>query len=199
MTATSIISAQDIKLPAANTQRSSAPLMQTLAERHSVRSFASTPLSNQEISDLCWAACGVCRDGKHLTAPTAMNRQEIRLYVFTDKAVYEYNKTANTLVEKAKGDHRDIVAGRQKFSAEAPVSLLMVMDLDLFGNKGEHARLMATVDAGIVCENINLYCQAVGLATVPRATMDSEAIIKLLGLNESQIPILNNPVGYEKK
>ena len=58
---------------------------------------------------------------------------------------------------------------------------------------------MMSVDTGIVSENVNLFCSAMGLVTVPRASMDGKAIQKLLGLNENQMPILNNPVGYPKK
>lgn len=42
----------------------------------------------------------------------------------------------------------------------------MVADFKLFGSKDEHAQLMTCVDAGIVSENINLYCESVGLATI---------------------------------
>ena len=128
-----------------------------------------------------------------------MNKQEIRLFVFTAKSVSEYLPQTNQLKEVAKGDHRDIVAGRQAFAKSAPVSLVMVGDYDKFGSTGDHAKVMVAVDAGIVCENINLYCAAVGLATVPRATMDGAAISKLLNLNANQVPILNNPVGYPAK
>lgn len=55
---------------------------------------------------------------------------------------------------------------------------------------------MMAADAGIVCENINLFCSSAGLSTVPRASMDTEAIKKLLSLPDSQIPMLNNPIGY---
>lgn len=82
---------------------------------------------------------------------------------------------------------------------DAPVSLLMVIDFDKFGSDNLNAQYMGCVDAGIVCENINLYCQAVGMATVPRATHDGEAISKLLGFTSKQLPIMNNPVGFEKK
>ena len=81
---------------------------------------------------------------------------------------------------------------------QAPVSLLMVMDFEKFGSDNDHAKLMACVDAGNVSENINLYCQAVGLVTVPRATMDVEGLRNLLGLSEKQIPVINNPVGKAK-
>lgn len=57
---------------------------------------------------------------------------------------------------------------------------------------------MGCVDAGNVSENINLYCQSVGLVTVPRATHDTDGIRKLLGFTDKQLPIMNNPVGYAK-
>ncbi|MCQ2197335.1 MAG: SagB/ThcOx family dehydrogenase [Bacteroidaceae bacterium] len=190
--------AQDIKLPAPNVNRSTMSVMQALNTRHSVRDYSSKELSQQELSDLCWAACGKSRDDDHRTAPTAMNRKEIRLYVFTAKAVYEYKAVENILAQVATGDHRDIVAASQKFASEAPVSLLMVIDYKLFGSSAEHAQMMCAVDAGIVSQNINLYCQAAGLATVTRGTMDSKAIKELLKLSDEQVPALNNPVGYPK-
>lgn len=196
-------SAQDVDLPAPNVQRSTLSMMQTLATRHSVREYANRQLSMQDLSDLCWAACGQTRDDKHITAPSAMNRQEIRLFVFTQKGVYEYNPGENRLVENVKGDHRGLVAGTQGFSQDfvltAPVSLVMVIDFKRFGSSDQRAVMMGCVDAGNVSENVNLFCQAAGLCTVPRATMDVEGIRALLGFTEEQLPIMNNPVGYPKK
>lgn len=195
--------AQNISLPAPDMKAKSANVIETLATRHSTREFASTELTNQQLSNLCWAACGLSRDDNHRTAPTARNKQEIRLFVFTAKAVYEYDAKANQLTEIVKGDKRSLIAGtkafKQDFVLDAPVSLLMVIDFDLFGSSDEKAMQMGCVDAGIVCENINLYCQAVGLVTVPRATHDTEGLRKLLGLTDKQLPIMNNPVGYPKK
>lgn len=204
---TSTAFAQDIKLPEPDMKQQSMTVVEALKTRHSVRNFdAAKELTNQELSNLCWAACGVARDANHRTAPTARNLQEIRLFAFTKAGVYEYDAKANTLVKKADGDHRALMASnggdagfRQDFVMDAPVSLLMVIDYDLYGSQGEGALMMGCVDAGNVSENINLYCQAVGLATVPRATHDKAGIIKLLGLTDKQLPIMNNPVGYEKK
>jgi len=191
--------AQDIKLPAPNTEKKSTTVVEALKTRHSTREFATTALSNQELSDLCWAACGMSRDDNHRTAPTAMNRQEIRLFAFLKSGVYEYNAKTNTLIKKADGDQRNLIGQRQASINDAPVSLLMVIDYDIFGSTDEHAMYMTCIDAGIVSENINLYCQSVGLVTVPRAMMDTEGIRKLLKLTDKQLPILNNPVGYPKK
>lgn len=197
--ATSCVSAQDIVLPQPDMNEKTMTVTEALRTRHSVRSFSSTPLTIQQLSNLCWAAFGMSRDDNHRTAPTAMNRQEIRLYAFTTEGVYEYDAKNNTLVKKADGDKRSLVAGTasrsQDFVLQAPVSLVMVIDLDIFGMDDERARMMGCVDAGNVSENINLYCQAAGLATVPRGTMDVEGIKKLLALGEKQIPIMNNPVG----
>lgn len=192
-------SAQDIKLPAPDLDKKSMTVVEALKTRHSTREFATTVLSSQELSDLCWAACGMSRDDNHRTAPTAINRQEIRLFVFTAKAVYEYNAKTNTLTWKADGDRRKLIAASQASVAQAPVSLLMVIDFDLFGSSDESAMRMTCVDAGIVSENINLYCQSVGLVTVPRATQDTAGLKKLLNLTDRQLPIMNNPVGYPKQ
>lgn len=201
--AASCTSAQDISLPSPDLNEPSTTVMEALRTRHSVRSFDSTPLTMQQLSNLCWAAFGMSRDNNHRTAPTAMNRQEIRLLAFTDAGVYEYMAKDNLLKKLADGDRRSLVAGtenrQQTFVLNAPVSLVMVIDLDILGMKDEKAIMMGCVDAGNVSENINLYCQSVGLATVPRATMDVEGIRKLLGFTENQIPVMNNPVGKEKK
>lgn len=186
-------------LPAPAKNKKTATMMEALANRQSVREYSNKELSQQELSDLLWAACGVNRKDGKLTAPTAMNKQEIRVFVFTAKGVSEYLPQTNQLVERAQGDHRDIVAGSQAFAKGAPVSLVLVADLDKFGSSAQSAQLMAAVDTGIVSENINLYCAAVGLCTVPRGTMDQAAIRKLLGLKETQIPLINNPVGYPAK
>lgn len=190
--------AQDISLPAPDFTENTTSVIEALRLRHSVRSFDSTPLNSQQLSNLCWAAFGMSRDANHRTAPTAMNRQEIRLFVFSADGVYEYDAQGNVLKKQADGDHRTLIAGKQTFVLDAPVSLLIVIDFEKYGSADDRAVRMTCVDAGNVSENINLYCQAAGLATVPRATMDVDGIRSLLGFTEKQLPIMNNPVGKEK-
>ncbi len=180
-------------------KRGGEPLMKVLDGRHSEREFSTDTLSIEDMSNLLWAANGVNRvDGKR-TAPSAMNRQEIDIYVVTADGAYSYNPHAHQLELLTRGDYRDAVADRQKFAADAPVSLILVGNLDRFGRDDENSRMMVAVDAGIVCENINLFCQSAGLSTVPRATMDKKRLAEVLMLSDRQIPILNNPVGYPLK
>lgn len=81
---------------------------------------------------------------------------------------------------------------------DGPVILLMVADEKKFGGSDERSKVVMGVDAGIVSENINLFCAGTGLVTRPRMSMDTQAIKELLRLDETQTPLLNNPVGYAR-
>lgn len=174
-------------------------VMKALSDRRSDRAYADKALSLQDLSDLLWAANGINRpDGKR-TAPSALNKQDIDIYVIMKEGAYLYDAKSNSLQPIAKGDHRGAVAGGQDFVKTAPVSLVLVSDLSRFGKITDHVKLMAAVDAGCVSQNINIFCSAVGLATVPRASMDMNALKQILKLTENQLPLMNNPVGYFKK
>ena len=189
---------QEIKLNAPDKTRGSAT-MKALNDRMSVREYNSKSLSLQDLSDLLWAANGINRPDGRRTAPTASNRQEIDVYAVFEEGAYFYDAQAHSLKPVAKGDYRGLVAMAQDFAKTAPVSLVIVMNLEKMGDPTvERTKLMASVDAGIVCQNINIFCAAVGLATVPRATMDSAELQKVLKLSATQVPIMNNPVGYQK-
>lgn len=189
------MSAQDVKLLAPQ-KSGGMPMMQVLVERHSVRQYDSKMISEQELSDLLWAAIGVNREDGKRTYPSCRNYQEIRLFLFTAEGVSEYLPVNHSLKEIKRGDYRKLVAAGQEFVMQAPLSLVIVADMTKFGTVDERAKMMAAVDAGIVCENICLTATSLGLATVPRATMDSAKIIELLGLDATQLPIMNNPIGH---
>ena len=190
----SVMNAQDlkvIKLNAPDKARGTA-VMKAFSDRHSDREYAAKELSAQDLSDLLWAANGINRtDGKR-TAPSALNKQDIDVYVIMKDG------KAHALNPIAKGDHRAAVGGGQDFVKDAPVCLVLVSDLSRFGNVGDHTKLMAAMDAGIVSQNINLCCAGIGLSTVPRASMDQAALKKILKLTDSQVLMMNNPVGYPK-
>lgn len=192
------IQAQNITLPAP-AKKGGSSTIESLWKRHSVRSFQQKDLPMQTLSNLLWATTGLNRNDGKRTNPTAMNKQEISVYAFMKKGVYLYDHKKHTLILKKEGDHRNLVAHGQKFVNDAPVSLVVVGDLSLFPNSS-NSDVMTTVgiDAGIACENINIFCASVGLATVPRITMDKAGIKKLLNLSDKQIPFINNPVGFEK-
>lgn len=200
-TATSAL-ADSIRLPQPDI-KGDLTVGEALRQRRSVREYDSKKqLSDQEFSNLLWAAAGINRpaDGKR-TNPTALNTQEIDLYLFMADGVYLYDFKNNSLDKRVSGDHRALVAGNKEFSQDfvldAPVSVVIVAETSRYEMQGPRVTLMSMADAGIVSQNINLFCAATGLATVTRATMDADGIRALLGLPATAIPAINNPVGYE--
>ncbi|MDR0394689.1 MAG: SagB/ThcOx family dehydrogenase [Tannerella sp.] len=190
---------QAIKLNEPNKSRGSA-VMKALSDRHSDREFDTKDISLQDLSDLLWAANGINRSDGKRTAPSAMNRQEIDLYVVRPDGTYLYEASNHSLKPIAKGDYRKDVAGGQDFAATAPLCIVLVAQLEKLGDPThEQTRLIAAMDAGIVCQNINVFCSAAGLATVPRATMNKNELQKALHLSDTQLLTLNNPIGYPKK
>lgn len=188
---------QDIKLNAPDMDRG-LTIMKAFEKRGSATSFSSRELSLQDLSDLLWASNGINRpeSGKR-TAPTAVNAQDVDIYVLLRSGAYLYDHKAHLLKGIAAGDNRKLVSDRQTTFANAPVMLVLVSDISRFrGDDSDRKLSWAAMDAGIVSQNVSLFCAGAGLATRPRASMDIESLKKLLSLSDTQYPMLNNPVGY---
>lgn len=129
---------KEIKLNAPDKDRG-VSVMKAFEQRKSDREFANKELSLQDLSDLLWAANGVNRpeSGKR-TAPSAMNRQDIDVYVCRADGAYLYDAANSALKPVSPDDLRPFVAGGQEWVKAAPVCLVLVSDLSKFGGKGEH-------------------------------------------------------------
>ncbi len=190
-------SATSILLPPP-TKHGGLPLMEALARRHSSRDFASAPLPLPLLSDLLWAAYGMNRAGGGRTAPSALNAQEIDVFVALSSGAYLYDATAHQLNLVAASDLRR-VTGYQDFVDEAPLDLVYVAD---------HARMglvpvaqresYASTAAGAIAQNVYLFAACNDLATVIRAWIDRAAIADALGLTHDQQVLLSQTVGYPK-
>lgn len=189
-----------IKLSAPNMGRKTSTVMQAFENRCSTRTYSTKMLSNADLSDLLWAANGVNRpDSGKRTAPSAMNKQDVMVYVVMQQGIYLYNASQHQLELVAQGDYRKAVAGQQDYVLQAPISILLVSDFAKFGLPVKpQSKMMGAMDAGIVSQNISLFCSAINLATVARASMDSDKLSKALKLNENQVLLMNHPVGYFK-
>lgn len=198
MATTFFVSAQNVKLPEPD-KNVSMTLYQALQQRKSVREYSTKDIDDMKLSQLLWAAVGINRPDGHLTAPTAINAQDITVYVCRKDGAYLYVAKGNTLQKVSDKDLRKSVASAQAFAADAPISLVIVTDNAKFrGGSTNGPTISGAIDAGYVSQNIDLACEALGLCTVPRATMDKEALKKELKLTDSQNPILNHPIGYKK-
>ena len=173
-----------------------ADVMDALQNRKSAKGFSEKVVSYKEIGNILWAANGINRpESGDRTAPSALNQQDVFLYVFTTHAAYLYDAKAHAMNLVVEGDHRALFTERMK----TPVIILLVTDVSKFDRGPEADRiLMGAADAGLVSENISIYCAGAKIDTRVRASMDKTGLQKLLGLNEKQIPMLNHAVGYEK-
>jgi len=172
-------------------------LMQALKERQSKRQFSPKPLPLQTLSNLLWSANGINRpeSGKR-TAPTAMNCQEIDIYVVLTEGIYLYEPQEHILKLIAKGDFRQL-CGRQDFVTQAPVNLIYVADYAKMGRSDDEAKkFYAATDAGFVGQNVYLYCASEGLACVVRGMVDRDALAKALRLSAEQHIVLAHTLGY---
>lgn len=139
------------------------------------------------------------RDNGKLTAPSASNAQDIRVYVIRQNGAFLYNPHDNTLQKVSDKDLRASVASRQTAVAAAPLDLVLVSDHSKFGGNSDRASRVGAIDAGYISQNICLACTALGLNTVPRMTMDSDALRQALNLDDSFDFIVNNVIGYPSK
>ncbi len=174
------------------------PLMEALGKRQSMREFAKAELPLPTLSSLLWAANGVNREDGRRTAPSAMNAQEIDIYVALPSGAYLYDAHAHALQLVAGSDVRR-VTGYQDFVDEAPLDLVYVAD---------HGRMklipvtsresFASAAAGAIAQNVYLFAAGNGLSTVIRAWIDREAIANALGLPHDHQVLLSQTVGFPK-
>lgn len=189
------IQAQDvISLPQPEVNKLSMSLGDVLQKRRSERKYSNQEISLQTLSTILWAACGVSdpKTGK-ITAPSAINMQDIKIYVCSKDGACLYNAKANTLTKVSDKDLREVLAGRQAFAKSAPVTLLLVSTKDTDRSPNER---YGAVDAGYVSQNIYLACTALGMKTVARAQMDVEALRRALNFPATTLLELNHPIGY---
>jgi len=169
-----------------------------LAARHSAREFSRKELPLPMLANLLWAAFGINRPDGGRTAPSAINVQEIDVYVALPSGAYLYDAAANALLLAASSDLRR-VTGYQDFVDEAALDLVYVAD---------HGRMKlvpaasresyASVAAGAITQNVYLFAAGNGLSTVIRAWIDRDAIANALGLAHDQQVLLSQTVGFPK-
>jgi len=174
-------------------------LMQVLNSRSSSREFSTDKLPMQELSNMLWAAFGVNRPNGKRTAPSAMNWQEIDIYVATASGLYLYDAKAHAL-EPVLGDDIRALTGKHPFVQEAPVNLVYVANYSRMGKaKEEDKAFYSATDTGFISQNVYLYCASEGLATVVRGLVDRTNLAKVMKLGPDQRVVFAQSVGYPNK
>jgi len=124
-------------------------VLKAIAARNSCRNFSSEPLTDEQISALVNAG---------LAAPSAVNRQPWHIIVVTDKAlIEEMDKSAMEIFKESNQElyNRMMERGGSVFY-NAPCIIYVAKDDSDW----------ATLDCGIVTQNIALAAHSLGLGNV---------------------------------
>ena len=161
----------------------SASLTESLQKRRSIRQYTDEMISLEQLSALLWSAYGINREDGKRTAPSARNLQSVTLYVMFEKGACKYDHTAHKLIQVSSDDLRPVKA--------APVEILFT---STFENE-----VIRGIDAGVIAQNLALYCASEDLATVIRMQRGEPAELQAaLKLDSKDMPVLNMAVGFEQ-
>jgi SagB-type dehydrogenase family enzyme len=176
------------------------PLMEALKARQSTRAYKAQALPVETLSNMLWAGFGVNRpDSGKRTAPTAINCQDIDIYVVMADGAYVYDAKGHQLTPVASGDFRKS-SGVQPFTHEAPVHLVYVSDgAKLNARLKEKREVWSACHAGAIGQNVSLFCASEGLGTLFYASIDRAALKTALKLRDDQEIVFAQVVGYPKE
>jgi nitroreductase len=187
-----------IALPAPDVQGGMS-LLDALRKRASRRDFSDQALPDGLLSGLLWAAYGINRTSEGgRTAPSALNSQEVDIFLALPSGAYCYEAKGHRLNLAAAADLRRIT-GYQDFVDTAPLDLVYVADYARMSRiPVTHRISLASVAAGAIAQNVYLFCASAGLSSVLRAWIDREAIADALGLTHDQHVLLSHTVGFPR-
>jgi SagB-type dehydrogenase family enzyme len=186
-------------------------LISAIQNRKSRRNFLAEPLKLEEISFLLWATQGIRKRFDKATAfrtvPSAGARHALETYlcVFNihgfEEGFYRYLPVEHQLLfefkeEKAAEKISSATFG-QSFITEAAVTFIWTaIPYRMEWRYSIAAHRVIAFDAGHVCQNLYLACEAIGAGTCAIAAYNQEAMDQLLKVDgEDEFTIYLAPVG----
>jgi SagB-type dehydrogenase family enzyme len=180
-------------------------------ERESIRDFGPDPLSLEELSGLLWATQGVREILNPAcalrTVPSAGARHPFETYLTVARVnglspgLYRYLPFDNCLVRLSEDGRIGIRSAHaclgQAFVASAAVTFFWTAIPERTEWRyGLAAHKVIALDAGHVCQNLYLACQAIGAGTCAIAAYDQAACDRLLGVDGTdEFTVYIAPVG----
>lgn len=173
-------------------------ILDLIEARESRRKYAEEPLTLLELSFLLHCTQGVRRFAGHRNpvtfrnVPSAGSRHTFETYLFANqveglkKAVYHYLPEHHQLELWEDREDYDEELNRalcgQTFAASAPVLFVWASTpYRMEWRYGLKAAKYILVDAGHVCENLYLACEAIGCGTCAIGAYDQDCLDELLG------------------
>jgi len=189
----------------------SVDLPAAIANRQSRRMFLHEPLSLEELSFLLWATQGLrgkaAAGHAYRTVPSAGCRHALETYLAVfrvsglESGVYRYLPMSHQLLhefsEERLADKLVEASLGQSFAGRAAVTFLWAaVPYRMEWRYGAAAHKVIALDAGHVCQNLYLACEAIHAGTCAIAAYDQKKVDALLRLDgEEEFVIYLAPVG----
>jgi SagB-type dehydrogenase family enzyme len=164
---------KEIRLPPPKT-KSAVSLEEAIAKRHSIRSFSNKDLTEEQISQLLWAAQGITSgESSHAfrAAPSAGALYPIDVYLVGKNGLFRYlpqGHKIELLNEKDLRKNLSSAALGQLSVNDAAVDLVICgIPSRITGKYGERGIKYMYMEAGHIAQNIHLEATALGLGSVP--------------------------------
>ncbi len=174
-------------------------LLTAFKMRQSTRGFAAKEVSLGDLSTVLWAANGINRADGGRTAPAALRKYLVTIYVLADEGIYLYQPEKQLLKflseKKLKGQVSQADVGTAFYV------LLFTAKLDeypAFVKRGEGINFAYTT-AGCIGENVYLMAGALKLGTRIVAGIKRDEIVAGLNLSKDEMPLFVMPLGYPKE
>ena len=184
---------------------------EAISRRCSVRKFSSLPLSLDEFAFLLWATQGFRStpgpEGGFRTVPSAGCRHPFETYITVfrveglNRGLYRYLPVEHGLIFLGCPEHLEARAAQaamgQPFAGKSAVTFIWTaIPSRTEWRYGEASVKVIALDAGHVCQNLYLACQAVRAGTCAIAAYDQEAADGLIGVDgEEEFVVYMAPVG----
>jgi len=183
-----------------NKQAAAAPMtvMEALKNRKSTNAFQLSHYRKKHFWS-CVGSLGINRpDSGKRTAPSAVNAQEIDIYVLLAEGAFVYDAKANQLMPVVSQDLRP-KSSMQGFMKDAPVHLIFVADNAKYRNIPQAQReLFSSSHTGFIGQNVYLYCAAYGLGAHFYASVDRSGLKTSLKLRDDQSVIFGRQLDIQK-
>jgi SagB-type dehydrogenase family enzyme len=177
-------------------------LNEALASRRSVREYAPTKLTQQELSQLLWAAQGITDDKGHRTAPSAHAEYFLHVFVANADGVFEYMPKGHELARLTNNDVRRTLS-QQNPVRNAPTVFIIAGDYERAAKNmntdvQQVANRFVDLEAGHATQNLLLEATAMKLGAVPVGGLEAKQVSSAAGLPATVRPIYLVPVGHLK-
>ena len=176
LTVMATLAASCCNAPEASQDSAREAVLQNIANRKSVRSYTSEPVSDADIETMLRAA---------MAAPSAMNRQPWEFIVIKDR------DTLDALAAKLK---------YAKMLEKAPLAIVVCAETMITLRDGSVVENMFWEhDASAATENLLLAAEAIGLGAVWTAASDPERsaiVCEALGITGTVKPLCVIPIGH---